>query len=69
LAREIFISEFTNGEDVISDGDFSITFYPQGSTSGGSILLVPTDEDYSENWYRIVLDPATGRPTLEQSEE
>ena len=45
LDRTIQFRKFDDGEELLSNGVFSIIFYPRGSTSGGTILLEPAAAD------------------------
>ena len=60
LDRTIQFREFDDGEKSLRDGIFSVTFYPRGSTSGGTILLEPTDADAPS--FLLTIDPVTGKP-------
>ena len=53
----------------IKKGKFLITFYPQGTTSGGSILLEPLGPNKSESVFTISIDPITGKPKVRHDEK
>ncbi len=64
LDRTIQFQEFNDGETSWREGSFSVTFYPLGSTSGGTILLGPSDTEADAPSFVITLDPVTGKPYL-----
>lgn len=66
LAPEIRFSQFVFQEETIVHGSFSIVFYPQGSSSGGSIDLETTSAGKAPTLYSIALDPVTGKPLIEE---
>jgi len=65
LDRMIQFLEFNDGEESLRDGIFSVTFYPLGNTSGGTILLEPSDADADAPSFALTVDPITGKPYLE----
>lgn len=59
------LAQFQNADDIQSDGTFIIRFYPRGNSSGGSIRLEQANEENSETYYVIKIDPITGSPKIE----
>ena len=60
-----FIEE---GEDnFISDDEFTVTFFPQGNSSGGLIGININKSKSSENYYAINIDPITGTTNIKQN--
>ena len=68
LEQEIKISEFSDNKNVINKGTFYIVFYPQGNSSGGSILMDANDPGDSREWFQISVDPVTGKPSVSKGE-
>lgn len=48
------------------DGKFTVTFFPQGNSSGGLISMEIGEPEKSENHYAINIDPITGKAKLEK---
>ena len=67
LDRMIQFREFNDGEESWHEGIFSVTFYPLGNTSGGTILLEPTDADADAPSFVLTIDPVTGKPYLQNA--
>jgi prepilin-type N-terminal cleavage/methylation domain-containing protein len=67
LDQMIQFREFSDGEASWHEGIFSVTFYPQGSTSGGTILLEPSDADADAQSFLLTIDPVTGKPYLQHA--
>ncbi len=67
LDRTIQFREFDDGEESLREGIFSVTFYPLGSTSGGTILLEPSDIDTDAPSFLLTIDPVTGKPYLQHA--
>ena len=67
LDRMIQFREFNDGEESLSGGIFSVTFYPLGNTSGGTILLEPTGTDTNAPSFLLTIDPVTGKPYLQHA--
>ena len=67
LDRMIRFREFNDGEDSLHEGIFSVTFYPLGNTSGGTILLEPTSTDADAPSFLLTIDPVTGKPYLQHA--
>lgn len=67
LDRTIQFRGFDDGEGSQLQGIFSITFYPLGSTSGGTILLSPSDTDSDAPSFLLTIDPVTGKPYLQHA--
>ncbi len=66
LGPKIRIAQFVFQEETIVHGSFSIVFYPQGSSSGGSIGLETAGAGKASVLYSITLDPVTGKPLVEE---
>ena len=67
LERTIQLREFDDGEASFREGIFSITFYPMGNTSGGTILLEPSNPDADAPSFLLTIDPVTGKPYLQHA--
>jgi prepilin-type N-terminal cleavage/methylation domain-containing protein len=67
LDRTIRFREFNDGEESLREGIFSVTFYPLGNTSGGTILLEPMDGDADAPSFVLSIDPVTGKPYLQHA--
>ena len=67
LERVVQFTEFNDGEASFREGIFSITFYPLGNTSGGTILLEPSDPDADAPSFLLTIDPVTGKPYLQHA--
>jgi prepilin-type N-terminal cleavage/methylation domain-containing protein len=67
LDRMIQFREFSDGEDSWQEGVFSVTFYPLGSTSGGTIFLEPSDSDADAPSFALTIDPVTGKPYIQHA--
>ena len=67
LNRMIQFRKFDNGEESWREGVFSVTFYPLGSTSGGTILLEPSDADSDAPSFALTIDPVTGKPYIQNA--
>ena len=51
-------------KETFKDGEFTITFFPQGNSSGGLIGMGIGKPEESENHYVIDIDPITGKTKL-----
>ena len=58
----------TEENDPVSEGKFTITFFPQGNSSGGEISINIKESRESENYYVINIDPITGRTKIKESQ-
>jgi len=67
LDRMIQFRGFDDGEESLSEGIFSVTFYPLGNTSGGTILLAPSDAETDSPSFLLTIDPVTGKPYLQHA--
>jgi len=67
LDRKIQFSEFHDGEESLHGGIFSVTFYPLGNTSGGMILLEPSDAGGDAPSFILTIDPVTGKPRIQHA--
>ena len=67
LEPMIQLREFNDGETSFRAGIFSITFYPMGNTSGGTILLEPSDSHADAPSFLLTIDPVTGKPYLQHA--
>ena len=68
LGHGIKIAEFTDHKDAINKETFYIVFYPQGNSSGGSILMEAKDPGDSRDWFQVSVDPVTGKPSVHKGE-
>ena len=56
------------GEDsFFSDGEFTVTFYPQGNSSGGLIAMNIKESKNPDNYYAISIDPITGQTKIKKN--
>ena len=56
-------------KETFRDGEFTITFFPQGNSSGGLIGMGIGKPEESENHYVIDIDPITGKTKFEKGKE
>jgi len=63
LDRRVRFQGFYDGESSFHEGIFSVTFYPLGNTSGGTILLEPSGADTPA--FLLTIDPVTGKLYLQ----
>ena len=70
LKNPIRLAQFmpTEENDPVSEGKFTITFFPQGNSSGGEISINIKESRESENYYVINIDPITGRTKIKESQ-
>ena len=64
LAR--FMNEGAN--EIFSEGEFTVTFFPQGNSSGGLISMDIKESRESENYYVISIDTITGTTKIKETE-
>ena len=69
LTDPIRLDHFINeGEDnFFSADEFTVTFFPQGNSSGGLIGMNINESRGSENYYAISIDPITGKTKIKQT--
>jgi len=67
LDRTIRFRGFEDGEESMRDGIFSVTFFPLGTTSGGTIFLEPSDADADAPSFALTIDPVTGKSYLQHA--
>ena len=69
LTDPIRLDHFINeGEDnLFRDDEFTVTFFPQGNSSGGLIGMNINESRSSENYYAISIDPITGKTKIKQT--
>lgn len=67
LDSRIQFREFQDGDASFQEGTFSVWFYPQGSTSGGAIVLEPVDTDSNAPSFLLTIDPVTGKSYLQHA--
>ena len=56
-------------KEIFHDGEFTITFFPQGNSSGGVIGMGIEKSRESGNYYVIDIDPITGKTKLKKEHE
>ncbi|SVA39707.1 uncharacterized protein METZ01_LOCUS92561 [marine metagenome] len=59
-----FIGE--NENSLFRDGKFTVTFFPQGNSSGGLISINIKESRSLENYYDINVDPITGQTKIKK---
>ena len=69
LNEPVQIKEYQGTEETLSDGTFIINFYPRGNSSAGTIHLKSSVNESKAPVYAIIIDPITGKPTIELMEE
>ncbi|MCH8157484.1 MAG: GspH/FimT family pseudopilin [Nitrospinae bacterium] len=69
LDDSVRLARFLNEEEAISDGKFTVTFFPQGNSSGGLIGIETAEAEESESHYVISIDPITGRTRIKEETE
>ncbi|MCL0045422.1 GspH/FimT family pseudopilin [Nitrospinaceae bacterium] len=69
LTNPIRLDHFINeGEDnLFRDNEFTVTFFPQGNSSGGLIGMNINEYRNSENYYVVSIDPITGKTKIKQT--
>ena len=69
LADPISLARFMNeGEnEIFSEGEFMVTFFPQGNSSGGEISMDIKKSGESKNYYVISIDPITGKTKIQET--
>ena len=69
LTDPIRLDHFINeGEaNFVRDDEFTVTFFPQGNSSGGLIGMNINESRNSENYYAISIDPITGKTKIKQT--
>jgi general secretion pathway protein H len=60
-----FIGESENS--LFRDGKFTVTFFPQGNSSGGLISINIKESRSLENYYDISVDPITGQTKIKKN--
>ena len=69
LDKSVRIRDYIGTEDSLADESFIINFYPRGNSSAGTIRLQSTMDKSETNVYSIIIDPITGKPTIQHFEE
>ena len=69
FTNPIRLDHFINeGEDnLFKEDEFTVTFFPQGNSSGGLIGMNINESRNSENYYAISIDPITGKTKIKQT--
>ena len=69
LTVPIRLDHFINeGEDnLFKDDEFTVTFFPQGNSSGGLIGVNINESRDSENYYAMSIDPIPGKTKIKQT--
>lgn len=67
LGPEIRIAQFSDQNATLTQGVFSIVFYPQGNSSGGAFKLETTVSGKPGSLYSIAIDQVTGKPYVEET--
>jgi general secretion pathway protein H len=60
-----FVSEREN--DLFKHGEFTVTFFPQGNSSGGLIGMKIKESKNLEDYYAISVDPITGQTKIKKN--
>jgi len=70
LKNPIRLAQFMpiEGNDPLSEGKFTIIFFPQGNSSGGEISITIKESREPGNYYVISIDPITGRTKIKESQ-
>jgi len=69
LDETVQIKNYQGAEETQSDGTFIINFYPRGNSSAGTIHLQSSIIESDSPVYAIIIDPITGKPTINLIEE
>lgn len=71
LSSPIQIDHFieVGGSETINNGKFSVSFFPQGNSSGGIIVIGIENTEETKNNYAINIDPITGKSKLIKGNE
>ncbi|MBC8285303.1 MAG: GspH/FimT family pseudopilin [Nitrospinae bacterium] len=69
LSDSVRIRDYQGTEDILTDGNFIINFYPRGNSSAGTIHLQSSIAESDTPVYAIIIDPITGKPKIEILEE
>jgi type II secretion system protein H len=67
LGPEIRMAQFSDQNATLTQGAFSIVFYPQGNSSGGSFKLETMVSGKPGSLYSIAIDQVTGKPYVEET--
>ena len=69
LTDPIRLDHFINEskDSFVRDDEFTVTFFPQGNSSGGLIGMNINESKGSENYYAISIDPITGKTKIKQT--
>jgi len=69
LTDPIRLTGYTNeGEsNLFRDGKFTITFFPQGNSSGGLIVINIKESRNVGSYYDISIDPVTGQTKIKKN--
>ena len=71
LKKPVQLDHFLNEykKEIFNDGEFTITFFPQGNSSGGVIGMGIKKSRESGNYYVVDIDPITGKTKLKKEHE
>jgi len=61
-------AQYANKGTPLSEGVFSIQFFPQGNATGGSIQMESKEPEDTDPIYVITVDPITGSSRIDQKE-
>ena len=71
LTDPVRLTHFRNKEENNTygdDGEFTVTFFPQGNSSGGLIGMDIKGPKNSKSYYAISIDPITGSTKIKKTE-
>ena len=70
LTDPIRLTRFTGeGEnEIFNEGEFTVTFFPQGNSSGGLISMDIKESRKPGNYYVVSIDPITGKTKIKETE-
>jgi len=69
IDKSVRIRDYRSTEDLLTDGNFVINFYPRGNSSAGTIRLQSSIDKSETNVYSIIIDPITGKPKIQRFEK
>ena len=69
LTDPIRLDHFINEskDSFVRDDEFTVTFFPEGNSSGGLIGMNINESKGSENYYAISIDPITGKTKIKKT--
>ncbi len=63
LPENVSFVKVVNGEDEITEGTYTFSFYPKGSSSGGEVFIRKGDNSWG---LKVVVNPILGKVEIEE---